>query len=1473
MSVAYVGLLASLLAMSEPAFADLKIDSPQPVQYSCPSGTDLLGGKCSSKEVKPVQLTCESGFTMQDGTCVRSESTQASTGCPADFTFNSPLFPNQCSMLMGSDTAETSCSDTFTDSTKVGSDCYYVRDPQDLQCPADAPEATPHRVETTCSSMAQAMGKCGDQTSSYTTYDQRWILNAETSMCSRTIYSSIKESCPAGFNRDGDGCVKETSTEPTAYCEEGYYRDGNQCMRQKEESCGPGTTMRYGVCVSPSGDLSCPSGQHLEEYSNLCVKDHVRADPVSINDDDYSYYFNQGANLSRNIAKTISTPSLASTGNGVDGISISAEFLNAQTKLEDKDLFKAVDIGGVDGNNDFPSPDGTYQDEDKQNEFIRKQLDANEQFIANEGNIEGQTSEEIVDNTNHSAVAYDTLMQARNLNPVRKLSSDSPLFETSRNAVSDAFNGQGQFFGDCSSETTTYQELDESKIVKTTNTCMKPNLNNLSGCVVDRTLIKPSINIIKGRKQGKEEMCGENCVLLTLGDKEDDSIEAEGQCGVVNKQVVMSFTKGNELESAELIGGKYDGEMRISADEQVFVNGLSKTYGTSDGFPSAETGCPATPGKSVSPADVTEIFKKGFADDNRIVFNYQAAVGETGSAYAQVRLHFKNPISTHWSEKYDYSPKGCNERLEQEDTFCTADDFVCDEEVEWIPIDLGDWATEDHNGRWVIMNNINDVRQEINGDATSFISEKSFDLNSFRGRIRVNDHHDDDFIGFLFGVPEKGADRSLPENSWYVVSWKQHHQDGASEGIVLAKVVGNMNAINYKHQESIPGTYEVLATNLGMGWAADQEYKFQLDIRPDHFTLHINDEVKIDVDGEFHQGRVAFYNRSQSDVIYSQVEQLYPAGLGRDAKYVFKPLWDGAPDYPVCMTGHRENYVCDPLKGKRIESNGGSFSFKDIIHMDDACVALDEDPSCDAISQECVEGWKDEETNTCYAWNVKYECQDTSNAYVTKVKENNSCMTDLNCIDGSCNVHAEETNQDFTNALTTYAAMNELGQNRTCSDPDDITTCEIFTGSPEWCGYDQLKINDCCKDQSGTNPIDIFAVGRNMVKITSYAADEKGAFGGTALQKALKSTGEQISGSWKTVVETTKTKTIDAGKLVLDKGKEIVEKGAGALNDATGLIDKGKIVIDKGTAVVKDAAKLAKKAWGTVTSAFTGAEDSTTGNAATQVVSKAGEWLGDFISGPKLALQKLQNQMLEKVWNLMPKAMQQAIKQVAGWMGVNLGPDATGAQVLKGMGAQVKAYIGYIGWAYTIYEMTKMAYMMLTACSDDELQTASNIHNKKCFKTYTKPCKKVLGVCINRAKDFHCCYESVISRIIMQQSIQQLGIDKKRFQKDLDCRGLKIAELKEINFSKIDFSEWVNMMAEADMIPVDKTMVDLTAGEHLSNNFGRQDTLTRNLERGKDNALENARKDMNGTDVGNNIDCNSRPRPLSCEQGAFTPNQ
>ena len=1433
MSMAYVGVLIGML-MSTPApvFASTGLEKPIMLDYKCGSGFRLIGGKCMKTEITPLRERCANpGYIRIGSYCKKPESRMATIQCPESYLWDQPLFPDQCSIFLASDERNwrpdgqnggngaqysvTRCETGLSGPViRKGSSCYYAQDPININCPTDDPNATPTTVSTSCNDMAKAMGQCDAANGTYTTPDMRWKLNSATYMCSRTLYGGIEKYCLSGYEQQDGECKKVTLLDVTASCKAGYFRRGNQCFPGSAPNCGAGTTMRYGVCVAPDGSLSCPSGQYLEAGSNMCVKNRSDSQPATFDSSDFNYFYNQGATLGGFAADSVSMPSVGASNTGVNA---NAEFMNAKSKLTNGDLFKSVSTGGVDANNGFSKPDGTYQNEDKQTEFIQDSLKNNEDFLKNQESTPGATSEEIVDNTNHSAVAYGALMDSRNLNPPRKISRESSMFQNSRNAVTDAFKGQGAYFGDCSEENVTYEEIDPSKIITQDKSCFKPNKNNYSGCVVERRPIPPTFAIIEGQEDARVQQCGEKCIQLTLGKTGDNYLPQFGSCGIYEKKIVVGLKKDFHIERATLTRTHYDDHFRLYADGNMIFNGVHSTYPTSDGFPTSSTPCELSKSRDTyDPRDVTSQFENALQNDDRIEFTYKVAVGGDGEAYGKVELIFDKPISSLWDEEIIEFPKGCKDRLN--DQYCSASGWECtteyktdDEQYGAVNISKGDKG--DGYGL-----------PGSHGDVLILVARRDFDISSDLSKN----------CGIVVGTTWNSHDGNDDDGIYFCGNY-------AGVGTHTSPSRG-LRGTTLSNLMPTKGEWEIIAVRTN----SNSSTWYRLDKDGDFKKFN----SQILTGGEFDSLKMSGYriarassrrgldwNKRATDPLYFSYWQVLskPSDeeVNKELTKIYleqpwlqfeEPLFPGDTGVPLCMEAYAKDYMCDPLKGRKLSLNGGLFGFKDIIELDDACSTLDSDNECDAISQECVDGWKDEITNTCYAWNVKYECQDTSNAVVTKVRKNNSCMTDVDCIDGTCDVRADEESTDFVNALTTYATMNELGATKECSDPSDPNTCQVFRGEPRWCAWDQLKINDCCEQPPGVNTLNVFTLGQNLYTVTGYTASAEGAFAGSSIQTGLQSAGQAVEGAWNNL----KDPIVDA----------------------------------------------ASSAWDAMSSKLTGAVGNTAGNTSANLVSSSGSVVGNFSTAITEAMTNFKNELMQKIYEMLPDALQDAIQSAAASLGGSTGGAAgaqAGAQAMNTIAANVMAVVSFIGWAYAVYQLAKLAYTMLTACDKVEEDMGVMLLGKKCFKTGHKSCKKVFGVCTNRSKNFYCCYESVISRIIMEQAIGQLGWSPSTFRDSMGCRGLKISELSRVDFGKIDFSEWISMMAQSNQLPEGKDMDAITGG-NISNGFGRSNALERNEERAPDNTWVKRRTEMEQGDIGNNVNCNKRPRPKSCDQGAYTPN-
>ncbi|HIF9078230.1 TPA: type-F conjugative transfer system mating-pair stabilization protein TraN [Photobacterium damselae] len=102
----------------------------------------------------------------------------------------------------------------------------------------------------------------------------------------------------------------------------------------------------------------------------------------------------------------------------------------------------------------------------------------------------------------------------------------------------------------------------------------------------------------------------------------------------------------------------------------------------------------------------------------------------------------------------------------------------------------------------------------------------------------------------------------------------------------------------------------------------------------------------------------------------------------------------------------------------------------------------------------------------------------------------------------------------------------------------------------------------------------------------------------------------------------------------------------------------------------------------------------------------------------------------------------------------------------------------------------------LTQCSAEEKGLASAKEKKLTIELGEYCAEKVLGVCIRKKKSY-CQFDSKMTRIIQEQGKKQLGLGFGS-KKEPDCQGFTPEQLQQVDFSKIDMSEFYGDL-EANM--------------------------------------------------------------------------
>ena len=208
-------------------------------------------------------------------------------------------------------------------------------------------------------------------------------------------------------------------------------------------------------------------------------------------------------------------------------------------------------------------------------------------------------------------------------------------------------------------------------------------------------------------------------------------------------------------------------------------------------------------------------------------------------------------------------------------------------------INLNTWTAESYPavsgfgaGSWNVNAGGTAVYQSVNGQPTLFYSDFSAFGTLTKGTIRVTNDGDDDYIGFALGFQPNGTTNSAA--NYLLVDWKkatQYYDFGAPSstpgttanvGLAVSRVTGIPTADEFwghtNFTENTSGGLQELARAITLGstgWAYDTDYEFAFDFGPNNLDVYVNNVLQLSIAGSFSNGRLAFYNFSQSSVNYS----------------------------------------------------------------------------------------------------------------------------------------------------------------------------------------------------------------------------------------------------------------------------------------------------------------------------------------------------------------------------------------------------------------------------------------------------------------------------------------------------------------------------------------------------------------------------------------------------------------------------
>jgi conjugal transfer mating pair stabilization protein TraN len=407
--------------------------------------------------------------------------------------------------------------------------------------------------------------------------------------------------------------------------------------------------------------------------------------------------------------------------------------------------------------------------------------------------------------------------------------------------------------------------------------------------------------------------------------------------------------------------------------------------------------------------------------------------------------------------------------------------------------------------------------------------------------------------------------------------------------------------------------------------------------------------------------------------------------------------------------------------------------------------------SCAYVKEECEKDANGNElidpiTGACKDFIVTYDCgtDHASTCDLTNNGENTICDAQIRCMGGECVDPQQESNEDFVKAATALQTLNESQKQLSCNP--EAGACKFFAGEAYTCQMADLSI---------LGSVDCC----NM----------------------------PIGGSWIDYIWLAKNTWELADTSV--EVYSIAENGT-LLTDMVGSWN----MVSTGT-VFETPVGMIGDAYSAITDTFTSMYDS----VATQ--------LGEEI-GMDLGLEAIQQQAVQWLGEWIAEIFGEAAASTLLSATAGTGA-AIGTTTYSMAGSLLSSIVTVVGIIYAIYQIAKLVVQLIFACTEEEIKLQMYKNQRMCTKpdeigTYCSA--KFLGSCVAE-KQTYCCFSSPFARVFQEQARKQMGED---FGEPLapSCEGLTIEQIGSLDFDKMDFGEWINMLKVANVMPLDSAKAD-----------------------------------------------------------------
>lgn len=481
------------------------------------------------------------------------------------------------------------------------------------------------------------------------------------------------------------------------------------------------------------------------------------------------------------------------------------------------------------------------------------------------------------------------------------------------------------------------------------------------------------------------------------------------------------------------------------------------------------------------------------------------------------------------------------------------------------------------------------------------------------------------------------------------------------------------------------------------------------------------------------------------------------------------------------------------------------------ITEDQDCGPLEADPACGFVSRECEDGAF--VGGACRVFTENWECGRAVPTTETDVENEYVCAGEIGCLGNDCVVDASVSTDSFTRAVTALEAVEQLTNDAVCdtSGATSFDDCEIFPSEPQRCREGLL----------GTGNFDCCDLPAS-VTLSDY----------------LRTAGAAISGA----------RAADA--------LFFSNQGVSAFNEFM------SPVYDS----LSSASAYASQAFSAIQQPFVQTWNSITG----QTVEVAEFAIGGVIDGVK-------DQILQSVaeWTLETFG-----PEVTGTLFVNAGTGGSAVGAAGGLSGQVALApnlvyaMNAISLAFAAYQIAMLILAIVFECEEQEFELAAHRELRAVYYIGRYCSIDTPFTCLQRSRTY-CKFNSPLSRIVMEQVVEQLDDFDWGTPENPNCPSLTFSDIDRVDWEQIDLSEWTGILTETGQMPtVDELDIESLTGETSflggAMDGVRLDAADRQEERGRQVDIDNIRRAAAGLDPGaatSTVDTEIETRTIACPAG------